>query len=83
MKRSPTEVALRATILSIALLDNTLQSRGAKRASRRMVTPNPEILMGYRFETVSFLAKMSNFFDPQSGNPYGIIDLKMVHFWLK
>ena len=26
---------------------------------------------------------MSSFWDPQSGNPYGIIDLKLVHFWSK
>ena len=26
---------------------------------------------------------MSSFWNPQSGNPYGIIDLKLVHFWSK
>ena len=49
-------------------------------------TPPPPIrksVWDNRFETGSFLAKMSSFWDPQSGNPYGIIDLKMVHFWLK
>ena len=36
-----------------------------------------------RFETGSFLAKMRSFWDPQSGNPYGIIDLELVYFWSK